>query len=159
MKKKLIVAIEILIIISLLSLISSKFLSFYKMKPFITFKTNTYTYYDGEVIEYISLFHKVTHYDRESMQLWTLTSIFKKHDNGQNNFEIIYESEICSDIGKEFYRSESYVYSLPCYGEDTVIIKFEDGETMSLKEAANSGKVTILALRKKGLLMDRQPIK
>lgn len=158
MKKVFVVILELLIIITLLSVISSKYLSYFKMKPFIVIKTIEYEYYDGKVVEYLSILHKVVEYDRDSMKKWDVLSIFKEHDNGQNDFTIIYDTDVCTNVSEEIYRDHMFSYTLPCYGLDTIKIKFESNEEMTLREALASKKVTIDALQKKRLLIDRTPI-
>ena len=102
-KKGIVITLEILVILVLVSLISSKYLSYFEKKPIIILKTTTYEYYDGTVTEYLSLLHKVVKYDRNSMKRWEVISLFKEHDNGKNDFTIVYDDETCRNVGEEIY--------------------------------------------------------
>ena len=92
------------------------------------------------------------------MKKFDVVLFFKKHNTGQENFKIIYDDTKCNNVGEEIYRDDIYIYTLPCYNSKDIKIKFENNIEMNLKEALDNKKVTIDALKKKRLLIDKTPI-
>ena len=58
------------------------------------------------------------------------------------------ENFICLEALEEFYKDDNYVYSYPCIMSEYVVVRYEDGTEITVKDALAKGKINISDLDK-----------
>ena len=87
-----------------------------------------------------------------------ILAILLKNKNNlleKNNIEIIDATYACANNPEKFYEDDNYIYYFPCRQSDSVFVKFPNGNKLLVTRALDENKVTIDALLKAGLKVNK----
>lgn len=78
-----------------------------------------------------------------------IDTMSKKSDS--KDYTIEDTTEVCAQSLEEIYRTNDYIYYLPCVKSDNLYLIWVDGTKTKMIDDLNSGKVSIESLQKHGL--------